>query len=118
MKRVLTSAVFAASLALGPVAHSAETVKIGVALPLSGNAAVVGQAALAAVRLATKLINEQHPELAPMPLMATAGLPNLGGAQIELIEVDTQGSPSVGQNQVLRLITRDRVVAILGAYHS
>ncbi|HZD25329.1 MAG TPA: ABC transporter substrate-binding protein, partial [Alphaproteobacteria bacterium] len=51
-------------------------------------------------------------------LMATAGLPNLGGAKIELDLVDHQGSPSVGQNQTTRLITQDNVAAIIGSYHS
>jgi len=32
--------------------------------------------------------------------------------------VDHQGNPQVGQNQTLRLITQDKVVAMLGAYHS
>src|SRR6476620_7718601 len=59
-----------------------------------------------------------HPELEGLPLAATAGLPNLGGAKIELINVDHQGNPQVGQNQTLRLITQDKVVAMLGAYHS
>jgi branched-chain amino acid transport system substrate-binding protein len=53
-----------------------------------------------------------------LPLAATAGLPQLGGAKIELINVDHQGNPQVGQNQTLRLITQDKVVAMLGAYHS
>jgi branched-chain amino acid transport system substrate-binding protein len=45
-------------------------------------------------------------------------LPNLGGAKIELDEADHQGNPQVGQQQTLRLITQDHVVAMLGTYHS
>jgi len=54
--------------------------------------------------------------LAPRP----AGLPNLGGAKIELINVDHQGNRRrLARNQdPLRLITQDKVVAMLGAYHS
>jgi branched-chain amino acid transport system substrate-binding protein len=35
-----------------------------------------------------------------------------------MVSADHQGNPSVGQNQTLRLITQDKVVAMLGAYHS
>jgi branched-chain amino acid transport system substrate-binding protein len=45
-------------------------------------------------------------------------LPNLGGAKIEVIHVDHQGDPSVGQQQALRLITQEHVAALLGVYHS
>jgi branched-chain amino acid transport system substrate-binding protein len=53
-----------------------------------------------------------------LPLGATAGLPNSGGAKIELIGADHQGNPQVGQQQTLRLITQEHVVAMLGSYHS
>jgi branched-chain amino acid transport system substrate-binding protein len=53
-----------------------------------------------------------------LPLGATAGLPNLGGAKIELISADHQGNPQVGQQQTLRLITQEKVAAMLGSYHS
>lgn len=119
MRKLLIALVsLMASLSLASVANAAATVTIGVAFPLSGNAAVAGQSALAAVKLAAKLVNEKHPDLGPGPLFATAGLPNLGGAKIKIISVDTQGSPSVGQSQVLRLITQDNVKAVLGAYQS
>jgi branched-chain amino acid transport system substrate-binding protein len=97
---------------------AADNVKIGVIYPLTGNAASAGASAKDAVELGAEIVNTAHPELAGLPLAATAGLPNLGGAKIELINVDHQGSPQVGQNQTLRLITQDKVVAMLGAYHS
>lgn len=107
----------AAALAAAP-ALAAETVKIGVVMPLSGNAASAGQAAKAAIELGAEIVNNAHPELKGLPLAATAGLPKLGGAKIELDVADHQGSPSVGQSQTLRLITQDKVVAMLGAYQS
>jgi len=97
---------------------AAETIKIGCIYPLSGNAASAGQSAKAAVQLAAEIVNSPHPELKDIPLASTAGLPNLGGAKIELINADHQGNPSVGQNQTLRLITQDQVVAMIGSYHS
>ncbi|HEX6840303.1 MAG TPA: ABC transporter substrate-binding protein, partial [Stellaceae bacterium] len=114
--RLLAAALLAAAFAL-PV-RAADPVRIGVLYPLTGNAAPAGQAAKAAVELGAEIVNTPHPELAALPLAQGAGLPNLGGAKIELVNVDHQGDPSVGQSQTLRLITQEHVAALLGAYHS
>jgi branched-chain amino acid transport system substrate-binding protein len=98
-------------------AHAAD-VKIGVIYPLTGNAASAGQSAKDAVELGVEIVNRGYPELKAMPLGATVGLPNLGGAKIVLVLADHQGNPQVGQQQTLRLITQDQVVAMLGSYHS
>jgi branched-chain amino acid transport system substrate-binding protein len=111
-------AIAAALIAAPVAAHAAEPVKIGVLLPLTGNAASAGQSAKDAVELGAEIINTAHPELKAMPLAATVGLPNLGGAKIELDEADHQGNPQVGQQQTMRLIIQDHVVAMLGSYHS
>jgi branched-chain amino acid transport system substrate-binding protein len=94
------------------------TVKIGVIYPLSGNAAGAGKAAKAGVELMTEIVNNAHPELAPLPLAAGAGLPNLKGAKVEPIFSDHQGNPSVGASETVRLITQEKVVAMMGVYHS
>jgi len=109
----------AAILALGftTPGHAAD-VKIGVIYPLTGNAASAGQSAKDAIDLGVEIINTAHPELKNLPLGATAGLPNLGGAKIVLDGADHQGNPQVGQQQTLRLITQAHVVAMLGSYHS
>jgi branched-chain amino acid transport system substrate-binding protein len=104
--------------ALAWPAHAADTIKIGVVYPLTGNAAPAGNSAKDAVELGAEIVNGAYPGLKGLPLAETAGLPNLGGAKIELVSADHQGNPSVGQNQTLRLITQDKVVAMLGAYHS
>src|SRR5580704_14044681 len=114
--RFIAAALLAAALAAP--AHAADAVKIGVIYPLTGNAAPAGQAAKAAVELGAEIVNAPHPGLTGLPLAEGAGLPNLGGAKIELVNVDHQGDPSVGQSQTLRLITQEHVVAMLGAYHS
>ena len=105
------------ALGLAAPAHAAD-VKIGVIYPLTGNSAGAGQSAKAAVDLAVEIVNTAHPELKNLPLAVTAGLPNLGGAKVVLVEADHQGNPQVGQQQTLRLITQDHVAAILGSYHS
>jgi branched-chain amino acid transport system substrate-binding protein len=118
MKRagIIAAAVFAAAIA--GTAQAADNVKIGVMYPLTGNAASAGQSAKDAVNLAAEIVNTAHPELKNLPLGPTAGLPNLGGAKIELDEADHQGNPQVGQQQAVRLITQDHVAAMLGTYHS
>jgi branched-chain amino acid transport system substrate-binding protein len=103
---------------IGAPAHAADTVKIGAIYPLTGNAASAGQSARDAVHLGADIVNNAYPDLKNLPLGATAGLPNLGGAKIELDEADHQGNPQVGQQQTLRLITQDHVAAMLGSYHS
>jgi branched-chain amino acid transport system substrate-binding protein len=113
----ILAAALLAALAAAP-ADAADPVKIGVIYPLTGNAASAGSSAKDAVELGAEIVNNGRPELQGLPLAASAGLPNLGGAKIELVNVDHQGNPQVGQNQTLRLITQDKVVAMLGAYHS
>ena len=40
------------------------------------------------------------------------------GAKIQLIFADNQGTPAAGQNQTLRLISEEKVAAVIGAYQS
>ncbi|HEY1981994.1 MAG TPA: branched-chain amino acid ABC transporter substrate-binding protein, partial [Xanthobacteraceae bacterium] len=79
-----SAAVFAVVSALP--AYAADTVKIGVIYPLTGNSASAGQSARDAVHLGVDIVNNAYPELKNLPLGATAGLLNLGGAKIELDE--------------------------------
>lgn len=99
-------------------ANAQQTVKIGMLTALSGNAANAGQHLKAAVELGVEIVNGAHPELKGLPLAATSGLPNLGGAKIEIIFSDHQGNPATGQSETLRLINQEKVKAIIGAYHS
>src|SRR5246500_219331 len=95
-----------------------KTVKIGAVFPLSGGAASAGVHAKFAIETAMDIINNAHPELGNFPLAKGAGLPGLGGAKVEVVFADNQGSPATGQNQALRLITEEKVVALTGAYQS
>ncbi|HZE55803.1 MAG TPA: ABC transporter substrate-binding protein [Bradyrhizobium sp.] len=95
-----------------------KTVKIGAIFPLSGNAASAGVHAKAAIEVAMDIINNAHPEFGNFPLAKNAGLAGLGGAKVEVVFADNQGSPATGQNQTLRLITEEKVIALTGAYQS
>ncbi len=121
MKTVLLmgrAAVAAATLLLVQPVSAAETVKIGILWPLTGNAAAAGQASKAAAELAADIVNNKHPELGNLPLASSEGLPHLGGAKLELTFVDHQGNPSLAQQLATRLITQDKVQALMGAYQS
>jgi branched-chain amino acid transport system substrate-binding protein len=95
-----------------------KTVKIGAIFPMSGGAASAGVHAKFAIEVAMDIINNAHPELGNFPLAKGAGLAGLGGAKVDVIFADNQGSPATGQNQALRLITEEKVVALTGAYQS
>jgi branched-chain amino acid transport system substrate-binding protein len=109
----------AMSVALAGVASAQDkTVKIGAIFPLSGGAASAGVHAKAALETAMDIINNAHPEFGNFPLAKNAGLAGLGGAKVDVVFADNQGSPATGQNQALRLITEEKVVALTGAYQS
>src|SRR6202048_1073148 len=114
---LLAAAVISAALASTASAQD-KTVKIGAIYPLSGDAASAGVHGKAAIETAVDIINNAHPELGNLPLAKNAGLAGLGGAKVEVVFADNQGSPAVGQNQALRLITEEKVVALSGAYQS
>src|SRR5436305_3552737 len=114
---LLCAAAMSAALA-GVAAAQDKTVKIGAIYPLSGNAASAGVHGKAATETALEIINNAHPELGNLPLAKNAGLAGLGGAKVEVVFADNQGSPATGQNQALRLITEEKVVALSGSYQS
>ena len=108
----------AITVALASSASAQQTVKIGALYPLSGNAASTGVHTKAALDTAVEIINNGNPALGNLPLTKNAGLKGLGGAKVEVVYADNLGSPAVGQNQALRLITEEKVVALSGAYQS
>src|ERR1041385_1617467 len=111
----------AAAISFAIAGHASaedKVVKIGAIQPLSGNAASAGIHAKAAIEVAMDIINNDHPELGNLPVTKTAGLKGLGGAKVDVVFADNQGSAATGQNQALRLITEEKVVALTGAYQS
>jgi branched-chain amino acid transport system substrate-binding protein len=118
VRRVISLAAILAAFALMSDAVAQQTVKVGAIYPLSGNAASAGNYSKAAIELAVEIVNNAHPELKDLPLAEGSGLPGLGGAKIEVVFADNQGTPAAGQNQALRLITEEKVIALIGAYQS
>ena len=123
-RRALAAVVTVAGLALGSLALAGgaaaqQTVKIGAVYPLSGNSGSTGNYCKMAFEMAVDLVNNGNPELAKVfPLAKGGGLSGLKGAKLELEFADNQGTPQAGANQTLRLITQEKVAALVGAYQS
>ncbi len=108
----------AASAALLPVAARAETseVVIGVIYPLSGSSAQIGVDAQKAFETAADIINKNYDF--KLPLAKGEGLPGLGGAKVKLVFADHQADPQKGRAETERLITQEKVCAVIGTYQS
>jgi len=87
-------------LLLAGAAFAADTIRIGVYLPLTGQNAFGGQLELEGVQLA----NQEFPEVL--------------GQKVELFVVDNKSDRVESANAVQRLIDNDNVVAIIGTYGS
>ena len=107
-----------ASAALLPIAARAQTseVVIGVTYPLSGANAQIGVDAQHAYGTAADIINNKHDF--DLPLAKEVGLPGLGGAKVRLVFADHQGDPQKGRAEAERLITQEKVCAVIGSYQS
>jgi branched-chain amino acid transport system substrate-binding protein len=107
-----------AAAALLPLAARAQTseVVIGATYPLSGAGAQVGVDAQRAFETAIDIINNDQDF--DFPLAKGVGLPGLGGAKIRMVYADHQGDPQKGRAEAERLITQEKVCAVLGSYQS
>jgi branched-chain amino acid transport system substrate-binding protein len=120
MKRLVLLAwavLVAASLLAAPSARAADEVVIGAIYPLTGNAAQVGADARAAIDTMLEIVNGAHEPL-PMLMGRGGGLDRLGGAKIRVVYADHQNDPQKARAEAERLITQDKVVALVGSYTS
>ncbi len=81
-------------------------IKVGSIHPLTGGMAYEGQALVNAQQIAVDEIN------------AAGGIKSLGGAKLVLVTGDSQGAADVGASEAQRLIEKEGVVALTGAYQS
>jgi branched-chain amino acid transport system substrate-binding protein len=105
----LLTAVFFLIWIYGPLASpaaAAEPVKIGVITPLSppGDPAA-GQLISRGAKFGAKYVNEEMKGV-------------LGGRPIELVIEDDSGTPEKGVAAFRKLATKDKVIAVIGQYHS
>jgi branched-chain amino acid transport system substrate-binding protein len=109
----------AAALAAGTLpafGQSDGEVRIGFTYPLSGANAQIGVDAQKSFETAAEIINNTYDF--NLPLAKDAGLPGLGGAKVRLIFADHQSDPQKGRAEAERLITQEKVCAIIGTYQS
>lgn len=108
----------AASAALLPAAAQAQVkeVVIGVLYPLSGASAQIGVDAQRAFETAADLINNKYDF--DLPMARDEGFTGLGGAKVRLVFADHQADPQKGRAEAERLITQEKVSAIVGTYQS
>ena len=107
-----------AAAVLGPIAARGEAseVPIGVIYPLSGSSAQIGVDAQKAFETAADIINKSYDF--KLPLAQGEGLPGLGGAKVKLVFADHQADPQKGRAEAERLITQEKVCAVIGTYQS
>jgi len=116
---VLALGAAAIALSFTTGASAQQSVKIGAIYPLSGNSASAGNYEKMAMEMGADIINNGNAELAKvLPLAKGGGLPGLKGAKIQMVFADNQGTPAAGQSQALRLITEEKVAALIGSYQS
>ena len=110
--------LLAITVIVGPGSvKAADVIKIGVIYPLTGGAAAEGRELRAGAELALEIANKVYKDIS-MTMAKNAGIKSLGGAQIELIFKDHEGNPTLGADLAKKLILDDKVVGILGCYHS
>ena len=101
-----------------PLFAAGKEIKIGVLYPLSGAAATIGRDLQRAAEFtAENLVNNKNPNV-DILMAKWGGIPNLGNAKIKLIFADHRAEPDRGADLAKRLILDDKVVGLMGAYHS
>ncbi len=111
-KRKLAGAVMSVMLAAGVMAgcnsqsntssnnsSSGGTIKIGVNLELSGGVASYGQSLAEGLELGVKEINKK----------------GIDGKKLELVKVDNKSDAAEATNAAIKLVSQDKVAAIVGA---
>ncbi len=83
-----------------------EEVTVGVILPLSGPLSTIGQTCKQGLDFAAKGVNNG------------GGIKSMGGAKIKLLYADSRGDPKIGMSEAERLIMKDNVSTLMGAYQS
>lgn len=89
-----------------PTSVTADEIKVGEVLPLSGPASPQGLQIKTGAEIAAEEIN------------AAGGIKSMGGAKIKLVFGDSKSTPDGGSAETERLITREKVSLLLGAYQS
>jgi branched-chain amino acid transport system substrate-binding protein len=114
---LMSGAAMAAIAPFGRMASAqGSEVVIGLVYPMSGANAQIGVDARHAFETAADLINNDYD--LPLPGAKGAGIAGIGGSKVRLVFADHQADPQKGRAEAERLMTQDKVSAIIGAFHS
>lgn len=80
-------------------ADAGDTIKVGGAFELTGNVANYGKSIESGVKLAIDEVNEKG---------------GVNGKKLALVESDNKSEPAESGNSVTKLVTQDKVIAVLG----
>jgi branched-chain amino acid transport system substrate-binding protein len=95
---------------------AAEPIRIGALYPLSGAEAKTGEDLKAGLEVALQVINQSC--ALSLPAGPQVGLPAQGGRKLELVFRDTRSDPVVASVGLDELVSQEKVVAVIGCYHS
>ena len=94
-----------------------KDIAIGVVYPMSGPSAQAGIDNRPVFEIAAEIANGATD--LPFPFyQRLKGMPGLKGARVRLIFSDHQGKPEIGQAEAERLITQEKVAALVCCWHS
>ena len=117
MKHLIILALASILAVPGPAAAQPKEVVIGVIYPMSGPSAQAGIDNKPAFEIAAEIANGTT--ALPFPFyQRLKGMPGLKGAKVRLVFADHQGKPDVGQAEVERLITQEKIRAVVCCWHS
>ena len=104
MKRVLLVCLaIALAASLGSAVAMAQTIKVGIVLPLTGEQAKFGEIEKRSFIMAAEEINAKG---------------GVNGKKLELLFEDDTGKPDVGRSATEKLISQEKVPVITGGYSS
>ena len=95
--------IFSIVFVIGPSMGLAESIKVGVIEPLTGWGAAEGGYVLDGAKLAVEKINEEG---------------GINGKKLELLAEDGKNDPTESLNAAQKLVTRDKVSVLFGAWLS
>jgi branched-chain amino acid transport system substrate-binding protein len=99
-------------------AQDVKEVRVGVIWPLTGPIPYLGNLCKSVTDLGEDLVNKKFDIDSPGNIFRSEGFPNLKGAKLRIITADDEGKPDVGRAAAERLITVDKVHALIGTVMS
>lgn len=100
---LVTGSALVLALMLGGTSIAADTIKVGIVLPLTGEQAKFGEIEKRSFQMAAEEINAKG---------------GVKGKTLELLFEDDTGKPDVGRSAVEKLISQEKVPVLTGGYSS